>query len=92
MSATADSTRLSQRVVLLDHQGGHRLPERLRRDLHHPEGEIGQRAQLLHQSRVRTTLVQFFERLGLVHLQESRGMQGEGGLSSSTTGPVISDD
>ncbi len=41
-------------------------------------------AQLLHQPRVGTTLVHLFERLGLVNLQDSHGVQGGGCLARST--------
>ncbi len=40
--------------------------------------------QLLHQPRVGTTLVHLFERLGLVNLQDSHGIQGRGCLARST--------
>ncbi len=40
--------------------------------------------QLLHQPRVGTTLVHLFERLGLVNLQDSHGVQGGGCLARST--------
>ncbi len=40
-------------------------------------------AQLLHQPRVGTTLVHLFERLGLVNLQDSHGVQGGGCLARS---------
>ncbi len=46
-------------------------------------GELN-RAQLLHQPRVGTTLVHLFERLGLVNLQDSHGVQGGGCLARST--------
>ncbi len=39
--------------------------------------------QLLHQPRVGTTLVHLFERLGLVNLQDSHGVQGGGCLARS---------
>ncbi len=39
--------------------------------------------QLLHQPRVGTTLVLLFERLGLVNLQDSHGVQGGGCLARS---------
>ncbi len=41
-------------------------------------------AGLLHQPRVGTTLVHLFERLGLVNLQDSHGVQGGGCLVRST--------
>ncbi len=64
-------------MALLDHHSGHRLPEGPCRD-------IRRRAQLLHQPRVGTTLVHFFECLGLVNLQDRHGMQGRGCLARST--------
>ncbi len=45
---------------------------------------VSRRAQLLHQPRVGTTLVHLFERLGLVNLQDSHGVQGGGCLARST--------
>ncbi len=70
-------------MVLLDHQSGLRLPEGLQHDFRHPEGEVSQ-TQLLHQPRVRTTLVHLFQCLDLVDLQNSHGMQGRGSLACST--------
>ncbi len=56
-------------MALLDHHGGHRLPEGPRRDFRRSQSEVCRRAQLLHQPRVGTTLVHLFKRLGLVNLQ-----------------------
>ncbi len=42
------------------------------------------RGKLLHQPRVGTILVHLFERLGLVNLQDSHGVQGGGCLARST--------
>ncbi len=71
-------------MALLDHHGGHRLPEGPRRDFCRSKSEVSRRAQLLHQPRVGTTLVHLFERLGLVNLQDSHGVQGGGCLARST--------
>ncbi len=71
-------------MALLDHHGGHRLPEGPRRDFRRSQSEVSRRAQLLHQPRVGTTLVHLFERLGLVNLQDSHGVQGGGCLAHST--------
>ncbi len=70
-------------MALLDHHGGHRLPEGPRRDFRRSWSEVRRRAQLLHQPRVGTTLVHLFERLGLVNLQDSHGVQGGGCLACS---------
>ncbi len=71
-------------MALLDHHGGHRLPEGPRRDFRRSKSKVSRREQLLHQPRVGTTLVHLFERLGLVNLQDSHGVQGGGCLARST--------
>ncbi len=48
------------------------------------QSEVSRRAQLLHQPWVGTTLMHLFERLGLVSLQDSHGVQGGGCLARST--------
>ncbi len=45
-------------MALLDHHGGYRLPEGPRCDFRRSQSEVSRRAQLLHQPRFGTTLVQ----------------------------------
>ncbi len=70
-------------MPLLDHHGGHHLNEGLCCDLRCSESKVGHRTQFLHQPRVRTTLVQLFQCLCLVYLQDDHGMQGGSGLARS---------
>ncbi len=72
-------------MELLDHHGGHRLPEGPHRDFRRFV-ERGQSPCAAPASTpvVGTTLVHLFERLGLVNLQDSHGVQGGGCLARST--------
>ncbi len=83
LSDSPISARSSHRSFL-DHQRGHRLTEGPRCDFRCTKGKVCCCAQFLHQTWVRTALVQLLQRLGLVGLQEGHGMQGRGGLSSSS--------
>ncbi|WP_233220271.1 hypothetical protein, partial [Micromonospora sp. RP3T] len=60
-------------VAFLDHECGHHLTKGPRRDFSRPEGEVSRCTQLLQHRLVRTTLVQFFQRLGLIDLQGGHG-------------------
>ncbi len=83
LSDSPISARSSHRSFLY-HQSGHRLTEGPRCDFRCTKGKVRRCAQFLHQTWVRTALVQLLQRLGLVGLQEGHGVQGRGGLSSSS--------
>ncbi len=84
LSTSFISASLSQRWRSWTTMVDNRLPKRRRHDLRCPLGEVSLRAQLLHQTWIGTTLVHLFERLGLVFLLDSYGMQGRGCLAHST--------